>query len=454
VTSSCADDPVRRRLLQFRWEARLERNADGAPLLSPLFVLHQGPGVHVVDLRPVEEAEGALGYIPGSVFVSIGRMKRLAADMRDDLPVVLVSRTGEDAAAAALQLERSGMRYVAAMTGGLAGWRRLGFATSRDLAGVSDGLRPETAAAAAEGPLSLEQLRDHVGEPRNVRWVKLASMAMYGGFSCIDGRDERGLVGTPGGDAGEFLLSLAALERTTGTALDEDSVAQALLARVDSFGDFSVHTDGHAFEALEAAVRGDARIGGAGTKSESELYEFLGHPPVEVREALLEHLLNPDVVGCGHVRMMLLHSDEYGLRRELVVSFIRSFYRLWWEGAPELSLTLLPGEHEEAAVVNVRLEEELWSGSRIPLVSPTCAGSQIFVNHPDVASHLRREIVEFHLRGLGPVAVEDGEALLAAFDELAEQQLVSTLGYLAKGLPIYNLVFSRDGAYEVRGSTP
>jgi len=63
MTSSSADGPVRRRVLQFRWEARLERNADGAPLLSPLFVLHQGPGVHVVDLRPVEEAEVSKGGI-------------------------------------------------------------------------------------------------------------------------------------------------------------------------------------------------------------------------------------------------------------------------------------------------------------------------------------------------------------------------------------------------------
>ena len=253
---------------------------------------------------------------------------------------------------------------------------------------------------------------------------------MYGGFSCIDGRDERGLVGTPGGDAGEFLL-VAGSARAHHRDRSRRGLPwrSALLARVDSFGDFSVHTDGHAFEALEAAVSAATpRIGGAGTEAASpSWYEFLRQrPPVEVREALLEHLLNPDVVGCGHVRMMLLHSDEYGLRRELVVSFIRSFYHLWWEGAPELSLTLLPGEHEEAAVVNVCLEEELWSGSRIPLVSPTGAGSQIFVNHPDVASHLRREIAEFHLRGLGPVAVGDARsASQTAFDELAEQQLVS-----------------------------
>ena len=125
----------------------------------------------------------------------------------------------------------------------------------------------------------------------------------------------------------------------------------------------------------------------------------------------------------------------------------------WWEGAPELELTLLPGEHAEAAVVNVRLDEEPWGASRIPLVSPTRATSQMFINHPDVANHLRRQVVEFHLRGLGPVAVQDGETLQAALDELATQQLTRTIGYLAQGLPIYDVVFSRDGSYEVREIT-
>ena len=453
-----ADDRSSRRLLQFRQEADLKRDAEGAPLLSPFFVLHQGPDVHVVDVRPAEEAGGALGYIPGSVFCSVDRLEQLVREVPDDLPVVLVSRTGRDAAKAALQLQRSGRRYVAAMAGGLTGWRRLGFGTSRDPAGVldvqdvMDRLRPTAAAGPMEGPFSVEQVRDHVGEPRNVRWVKLASMATYGHFSCIDGRDERGVIGAPGGDAGEFLLSLAAVERATGATLDEDDVAQALLARIDTFGDFSRHTDGHAFETLAAAVRDDARIGDAIGRTVTESYEYLRRPPAQDRPALLEHLLNPDYLGCGHVRLMLQHPDEYGIRRELVESFLRSFYHLWWQGAPELDLTLLPGEHAEAAVVNVRLEEELWGMSRVPLVSPTCAGSQMFINHPDVASYLRQRVVEFHVRGLGPVAVKDPEALRTGLEELASQQLTRTIGYLAKGLPIYDVVFSGDGSYEVRAS--
>lgn len=445
-----SNDHSRHRMLRLRLEADLERDADGAPLLSPLFVLHQGPDVRVVDLRPAEEAGGALGYIPGSVFISIDRLELLARDTPDDLPVVLVSRTGRNAAKAALRLQRSGLRYVAAMTGGLVRWRGLGFGTSRDPAGVSNALEAKTAAGPTDRPLSLEQVRDHVGDPRNVRWVKLASMATYGSFSCIDGRDERGVIGTPGGDAGEFLLSLAAVEHATGSTLDEAAVQQALLARIDTFGGFSRHCDEQNFNTLTAALRGDPRIGEAAGRTEVESYEFLRRPPEHVRETLLEHLLNPDYLGCGHVRLMLVQSSEYGIRGELVESFLRSFYRLWWEGAPELALTILPGQHNEAAVVNVRLEDELWGMSRIPLVSPTCSESQMFVNHADVANYLRQRVVEFHLRGLGPVPVADGEALQKATEDLATRQLTQTVGQLAKGLPIYDLVFSRDGSYEVR----
>ena len=417
------DDLSRHRLLQVRWEAALERNAEGAPLLPPLFVLQQGPGVHIIDLRASEEAGGPSGYIPGSVFLGADRLRQLVPELQDDLPLVLVSRTGEDAALTALELQRAGMRCAAAMTGGLAAWRRLGFGTSRDPAGVSNEWAPVAGPPPVEGTLSLEQVRAHVGDPRSVRWVKLASMATYKGLACVDGRDERGLVGTPGGDAGEFLLACAALERTTGKVLQEDDLARQLQRRLDLFGDFYMHTDGDAFEALVTALRADPRIGAAAGNTAAESYEFLSQPPPEVREALLEHLVHPDHIGCGHIRLTLQNPEEYGSRSDLVVAFLRCFYRLWWDGAPELSLTLLPGGHEEAAVANVRLAEKPWALSKIPLVAPACGGSQIFVNHADVTSYLRRNVVEFHVRGLGPVPVEDGDTFGACLDELATQPL-------------------------------
>jgi len=108
--------------------------------------------------------------------------------------------------------------------------------------------------------------------------------------------------------------------------------------------------------------------------------------------------------------------------------------------------------HEEGAVVNVRLADGVWGLSRIPLISPACGGRQIFVNHPDVSSFLRRTTVQSLVRGTGPLGVDASQegALQSAFDELAAQQLGVTVGYLAKDLPVFEVVFTQDGTFTAR----
>ena len=147
--------------------------------------------------------------------------------------------------------------------------------------------------------------------------------------------------------------------------------------------------------------------------------------------------------------LMLEQSEEYGIRRELVLAFLRAFYRLWWAGAPEMSLSVLPGEHLEGAVVNVRLDTLPWGLSRIPLISPACAGRQIFVNHPDISAYIRHRTVELLARESGPLSVEPAQVglLQDTLDELAVRQLGLTAGYLARGLPVFAVVFSTDGSF-------
>jgi len=438
-------------IVRQRWDRYLNRDENGAPFLSPLFVLEQGTGVSVIDLRSSDDATGVLGYVPGSVFMSA---ESVARDLPAGSPLVFVSRTGKEAAQVALKLEQAGWPQVAAMAGGLVAWRKLGLKTSRDPTGIRK--QPYAVHAAGDEGISLARVEEHIGDPRNVRWMKLASMVSYGSFSCIDGRDERGVVGTLGGDAGEFLLSLAALERATGTLLDEVTVSRALEAHTDAFGRFYMHTDAGAFERLVAALRGDPRLAANvdDLELDEDLVDLLRHPEPGLWESLLEHLVEPDHIGCGHLRLMLQHSDEYGIRRDLVVFYTRAFFRQWWDGTPELSLTILPGEHEEAAVLNIRLDEEIWGVTPIPLVSPTYRGRQMFVNHADVTSYLRDLVVRFHSEGLGGVNVPaDSEwDLREALRDLGVQQLTTTLGYLAKGLPIYDVVFARDGSFTVRNA--
>jgi rhodanese-related sulfurtransferase len=422
-----------------------------------MFVAEQGPGVQVVDIRPRDQATGVLGYIPGSTFLSTENLMQLAKDGVLTVPLVVVGTTGDSAARVARELEQLGFDHVAAMAGGLASWRAQGFATSRSPDGVRETFFSSQETTSSEAPLTLERVREHIGDPRSVRWIKISSMIAHKRLSCIDGRDERGVIGSPGGDGGEFLLGLAAIERVTGRELDEATVEAGLLLRLDLFGNFYMHTDVHAFEALIESLRADPRLQGvAGNHTTTEeWYEFVQSPPDDLSEILLEHLVDPAHIGCGHIRLMLQHGEEYGIRSDLVIYFLRAFHRLWWKGSPEILLTVLAGDHEESAVVNVRLADGVWGLSQIPLISPALGRQQVFVNHPDVSAHLRQNVVQSVVRSSGPLGVDASHEseLQAAVNDLASHQLGVTVGYLARGLPVFDVVFADDGSFEVHEAT-
>jgi len=105
-------------------------------------------------------------------------------------------------------------------------------------------------------------------------------------------------------------------------------------------------------------------------------------------------------------------------------------------------------------VVNIRLAEEIWTLSRVPLIFPIYGGQQMFVNHPDVSAYLRRVTVKYLARGASPLSVDPAQErrLQEAIDELAARQLGATAGYLAKGLPMFEVIFAEDGSFDVRGN--
>jgi hypothetical protein len=297
--------------------------------------------------------------------------------------------------------------------------------------------------------LTAQQIRDHVGDPGSVRWVKLAAFLLHGKRSCVDGRDDKGVIGTPGGDAGELMLALAAAETVRGRPFDDAEVERVFLDHLDTFGRFYMHSDTHAMNKLIVeGLRQDPRI----TPFIEKVYEpaewraFHTNPPEPVQEALLEHLVRPENMGCGHLRFVLTQ-PEYGVRPELAHAVLRAFHRARWAGAPEVEWVVLGGEHVEGAVIEVVLCSELHSYTRIPLVSPQVDGLQMFVSHPEVTAHLRRETASF-LVETGVVPEEDEERLLAEITARGDRQLGATLGRLANGLPIFRLNFPAGGRDE------
>ena len=445
--------PQAMRMFRVNWIASELRSPSGIPLHSPDYVSRLGHVALLVDVRTPEELTGPLGYIPGSVWVPREECLARLTALDVDTPVVLVSRGGERAGELAKELETRGHRFVAALMGGVVAWRQVGFSTSRDpaiLARAGELQEVDPVWVPRKRVLTRDDIVDHVGDPCALRWIKLAAMLVTGRLSCVDGRDDSGIIGTPGGDAGEFALALAALERVSGATLDDATVRALLLRRIDAFGRFYLHSDVHASNAFIRSMREDKRLDDALAHvfQPLEWRRFLRAPPEAVRDIVLEHIVVPAHMGCGHLRLSLLHGEAYGVRAELVRSMYRNFLSLRWEGVEENEIAVLPGGHAEGAVVRVLLEDGADAFSNVPLVSPMAAGSQMFLCHPQVSCFLREQMVRFltRQRDLVPLPKGAEAALVAEVERLGDVQLGQTLAALAPGLPIFDVTFGDDRA--------
>lgn len=448
----------RERIVRLEWSAHLHRSATGVPRLRPEVVAELGRRVYLGDVREAAALTGPLGHIPGAVPIPLERLADARVGAPDDAMVVLVCDDGKRSDVAARYLEALGMTHVAAMEGGMARWKALGFATSRDPKVHDRTFDARTPCDLGDdhsdhGALDLEALRRHLGDVGAVRWIKLAAFLLHGKHACVDGRDDHGVIGTPGGSAGELLLALGAWERVVGMELDDAAIEALLAAYVDTFGRFYLHTDVGASNTFIASMRQDPRLATTVPWMEKaeEWRDYLAAPPVELREAMLEHLLQPTSVGCGHIKRMLLYPEVYGVRVDLVRGVLRAYHRLRWQGTPGLDLVVLGGGHGEAGVVIVQTEEEPWPLGAVPLVSPAVDGRQVFIYHPQVAAWLRDQLVRWLLgsRDLLPVVPHDAGALRRELDALAAAGLTSTLDALADGLPRFVARFENDGDVDI-----
>lgn len=434
------------RLFRVNWLDRVERSWGGAPILYVSFVAREAARVHLVDVRAAEELRGPLGWIPGSDWLPGDEVLTLAERLDRDDPVVLVSHQGERARAYAKTLEEKGMRFVAALDGGIVGWRRAGFGTRSDRSiEARRGLvaRKQPAPAGAKEALDAEQIRAHVGDESSVRWIKFAALLLDGRVSCVDGRDPGGVVGTPGGDMGELLLGLGALEQVLGRPLSDAEIDEAFRRRLAVFGRFYFHSDIHAVNEQIRSFRSDARLDEALSRVSTtfEWRRFMSAPPPALRPILLEHMLRPQHLGCGHVRLALTRGERYGVRPELVLALVRRFWETRWSGDLEADFVILGEGHREGAVVDVSIDGALEPYRMLPLVSPSCNGTQMFVQHGQVSAYLRGQLASFLTDrcGLG----ERGR-LEDAMRELGARQLDATLRELAAGLPVFQLLFTGE----------
>ena len=87
--------------------------------------------------------------------------------------------------------------------------------------------------------LSPEETKRFIEEGQ-ITWVEAKDLLDATAESCVDGRGHDGIVGTPGGNAGEFILALTAVEKASGQKLDLDKG----LPKVSYLKQLAIYMDG------------------------------------------------------------------------------------------------------------------------------------------------------------------------------------------------------------------
>lgn len=339
--------------------------------------------------------------------------------------------------------------------------------------------------------IATPELREHLERmAASADVLSLPDLLHRHAVSCVDGRKADCVVGAPGGNAGLFILMLAAYESATSKTLSSHEIPALLGAYLKEFGHFYMHTDDLALENLREALRTqpDTRGFVRGFTSPAALETWLRCPPVEAHSALLKLLVVPDHVGCGHLRLMLERPGEYGVRAELVRAVVKAFYRRLWAGDERLVLDVLEGVHDEKAVVVIHVERESGptpergsgpaldresdrksgsaldresdreSGSaldgksdrksdrELALACPRFEETDVFVFHPEAAAYLARSNAEF-LVHQGMMDADGVEQFTRVQTDLGTEQLSATLKHLAPDIPVYDVTFAVDGKH-------
>ena len=407
------------------------RSPGGTLEVTPTELAANHCGVRIVDVREREEL--ADGVLPWAEHIPAARVLGRAQGWDRDAPVVLVCRSGRRSGRVARELEELGFTHVASLTGGMLAWSglQLPMATA-----PAETRRRST--AARKRPLSASDVQRHVADHTRVRWTKAATLLMDGTQACVDGRDASGIIGTPGGDAGELVLALSVAEQHRGAPLTRDEIRALFDAYLEAFGHFYLHSDEHAADHLAQEVLGRA-------VSPSEAEALLRRPPAPVREKVLAAVSEAHNVGCGHLRLSLQHPEAYGVREAIVRAVIEGFFERLWAGDERLEFVVLEGSHGESGVVIVELSKVVHAYTLVPMLSPRVQDTEVFVLHPEVARFVRSQNAAFLLEEVPALAGLEEAAFVEALDALGNQQLSQTVQRLAPGLPTYHVHFEADG---------
>jgi hypothetical protein len=254
----------------------------------------------------------------------------------------------------------------------------LNFACTIDRITVSPNF--DQLAAGFEDPITQVELEDHIGEPNNIEWAHV--MQMF--FASTDPRGQERQLGTLGGDLGEFLIVLAAIEAETSQSFSGAQVLHRFKTylTVMSKDKFYFDTDAAAINTFKKACHCPQLN--------------IADPPDSKKPLLRNATHLADAQGNEFFKKLLQDPTSYGIRKELVESVLEAFFEVMWNKADPLHrrirFVLMKGELASKGFIMVKTPGYCNAQLLAPMISPELCSKQMGIYHGDAAVLVRTEI--------------------------------------------------------------
>jgi hypothetical protein len=263
----------------------------------------------------------------------------------------------------------------------------------------------------------------------NLEWAHVAQTS----FASFDGRNDEKILGTPGGDMGEFIQAIQAFTQVRGPpALSQEEIQASLqkYLTIMTRDKFSYQTDFNAYTRLAVATGcRNLRVTEIGSNRHK-------------REDILRQIAAPAHIGDPFIKFLALNATDLGINPDYIHDSLAAYHNVLWARSSKLAEKLcyleLQGAHKEAALVIVKTPDFCTDQGLAPMVSPALAcGAPVLIYHPDAVKLFRRELVSVLTDNVDVQA----EEVLAVYNQIATTNFDKFINAFAPGTTVFSVTF-------------
>jgi len=277
--------------------------------------------------------------------------------------------------------------------------------------------------AGFEDPLTQSELEDHIGEPTNIEWTHV----MQQSFGSIDPRGQERQLGTLGGDLGEFLIVLGAIEANSGKNFSSAQVLHKFKTylTVMSKDKFYFDTDVNGLNNFKKACSCPQLNIADPPDSKKDILKTAGHDAASQ--------------GNEFFKKLLTDPTPFSIRRELAESVLDAFFDVMWAKSDPLhrriKFVLTKGPLDPKGFIMVKTPGYCNAQLLAPMISPELCQKQMGIYHGDAAVLSRTEIAGVMLFR----TPEDKNTVVRKANDLASAALTAVLADHKE--PVYTVSF-------------